>query len=295
MITLDGPVAHLGRALIDTPERLRRMDADGIDVQLLMVSAPGVQVFEPELGSALARHVNEAIAETIAAHPGRFAGLAAIAPQDPDSAVREVDRAIGGLGLHGVVVNSHTGGKYLDDSTFAPILAAIERHDVPLYIHPREVPEPMRPFFDAPVVAGATWEYGVEVGTHLLRMIGAGVFDAFPRLRVVVGHMGEGLPFWLDRIDNRFLASGGRAIGLSLLPSEYIRRNVWITTSGMNYQRPLQLAIDELGGDRILFAADYPFEDQAAAVDGLEQMDISAATKRAIFGGNARSVFRITM
>jgi 5-carboxyvanillate decarboxylase len=200
---------------------------------------------------------------------------------------------VGELGLKGAIVNSHTFGVYLDDPATFPLLEAIESLQVPLYIHPRETPAPMRQYLTGPAVEGATWEYAVEVGTHLLRMVGAGVFDRFPRLTVVVGHMGEGLPFWLPRIDNRYLASVHGSRPAELLPSEYIRRQVFVTTSGMNFLEPLRLTIDVLGIDRVLYASDFPFENQGEAVRAVEEMPLDSADKRALFETNPARVFDV--
>ncbi|WP_382303701.1 amidohydrolase family protein [Herbiconiux sp. UC225_62] len=293
LLTLDGPAAFLAERLIDHDARLAAMDRDGIDLQLLMVSAPGVQVFSPADASALAADVNDELAELCRSHPTRFAALAAVAPHDPLVAAAEVERAVRELGLRGAVVNSHTQGVYLDDPASFPLLEALEALEAPLYIHPREAPAPMRPFLAGPAVEGAVWEYAVEVGTHVLRMIGAGVLDRFPRLQIVVGHMGEGLPFWLPRIDNRYLASVHGPRRAELLPSEYIHRQVSITTSGMNFLEPLRLAIDVLGTGKVLYASDYPFEEQGAAVAAIEAMPLDEAQRRALFETNAARVFSL--
>lgn len=293
LLTLDGPARRLATRLIDHEARLAAMDEDGVDMQLLMVSAPGVQVFDAVTATQLARDVNDELAELCASHPDRFAALAAVAPHDPRGAPDEIARAVGKLGLRGVVVNSHTHGLYLDDPLFIPFLEALEDAGVPLYIHPRESPAPMRPYFEGAATEGAAWEYAVEAGTHFLRMVGAGVFDRHPRLRVVLGHMGEGLPFWIPRIDNRFLASLRDARRCERLPSEYVRDHLVVTTSGMNYREPLALALDVLGQDGVLFAADYPFENQGDAVDGVEQMGLPDDVKRALFESNAVRVFNL--
>lgn len=291
LLTLDGPAKVLAESLVDHEARLEAMDRDGIDVQVLMLASPGVQVHPPLEATALSRAINDEISDLCRSHPTRFSALAAVAPNDPVGAVREVTRAIGDLGLCGVIINSHTGGVYLDDPATYPLLEAIEALRVPLYIHPREVPGPMRPFLRGPAVGGATWEYAVEVGTHVLRMIGAGVFDRFPELTVVIGHMGEGLPFWLPRIDNRYLVSTREPRPMQLLPSEYVARNLFITTSGMNYAEPLRLALKVMGPDRVLYASDFPFEDQGDAVRAVEDMSLEATVKKSLFEENAVRVF----
>lgn len=296
LMTADGPAAALVRALVDIgPGRIGLMDADGVDVQLLLLASPGVQVFDPQTAVALAADANDWVAEGRASFPTRLAALTTVAPQAPEAAAKEVERGMIRLGMKGVLINSHTGDEYLDQPKFWPILEAAEALDAPIYIHPREPASGMREIMAGPVVGGPAWAYGVEVGTHVLKLIGAGVFDRFPRLRIVIGHMGEALPFWLPRIDNRYLAMRGSMFGgarpMQRLPSDYIRENIWITTSGMNYWPQLKMTLDVLGADRVLYATDYPFETQAEAVGFAEAMPLTAAGKKALFEDNAVRVF----
>ena len=298
LITGMGPSANGARTLLDLDAgRLAVMDADGIDVQLLLLSAPGVQVFERDIAVALAIESNDYAAAACRKHPTRFAALAAIAPQDPAAAANELERATRTLGLKGGIINSHTFDHYLDEQQFWPIFEAAEALDVPIYIHPREPASGMREIMAGPVVGGPAWAYGVEVGTHILKLIGAGVFDRFPKLRIVVGHMGEALPFWLPRIDNRYLAMRGTMFAgfkpLPRMPSDYIRENLWVTTSGMNYWPQLRMTLDVLGRDRVMYATDYPFEKQAEAVGFVEAMPLSTSDKKALFEDVATRVFRL--
>ncbi len=295
LVTDPGPAAFLAKLLVDIGEgRLATMDRDGIDMQLLLLSAPGLQVFDPDTAVSLAREVNDQASAACAAHPDRFAALAAIPPQAPEQAAKELERAVTKLGLKGAIINSHTQGKYLDEPEFTPIFEALQDLKVPLYLHPRDAAPGIAQYMSNAVVAGAAWEYGVEVGTHALRLIGSGIFDRFPDVQMVIGHMGESLPFWMPRIDNRYQA--GLFMNnskLERLPSEYIRSNFHITTSGMNYLEPLRLAIDTLGLDRVLYATDYPFEKQGETVDAVEAMPISVDEKRALFELNAARVFKL--
>ena len=298
LITVDGTSSSVSGALTDLGSgRLAAMDADGIDMQLLMLSSPGVQVFEKEIAVALAADSNDYAAAACKAHPSRFAALAAIAPQDPAAAAKELQRATQTLGLKGGIINSHTFDRYLDEQSFWPIFEAAEALDVPIYIHPREPAKGMREIMSGPVAGGPAWAYGVEVGTHILKLISAGVFDRFPNLRIVVGHMGEGLPFWLPRIDNRYVAMRtgmfGGAKPMQRMPSDYIRENIWVTTSGMNYWPQLKMTLDVLGRDRVMYATDYPFEKQGEAVGFVEAMPLKAADKKALFEGVATQVFRL--
>lgn len=282
--------------LLDIGEgRIAQMDADGVDMQVLSLTSPGVQVFNPDTAIAIARESNDILAEAIRRYPTRFAGLAAIAPQDPRRSVVEMERAISRLGLNGFIVNSHTNGEYLDEEKFWPILEAAEALDRPIYIHPRSLPEealgPFRPYG----LGGAAWGYAVETGTHGMRLLFSGVFDRFPRLRIVLGHMGEGIPYWVYRFDHMY-DTAKRNWGTGSLkepPSFYLRRNVLITTSGMFSEPVLRYCIEVLGADNIMWAADYPYQDNREAADFLDAARISEADRIKIYSGNAERVFHL--
>ncbi len=193
---------QLVERLTDLGERrLSDMDASGIATQLIFLTAPGVQVFDAATGAALARSSNDQLAEAVRRHPARFAGLAAIAPQDPRGAAAELERGVRTLGLKGAVINSHIRGEYLDDPRFWEIFEAAEALNVPIYLHPNALPPAMvRPFLEGGL-DGAIYGFAVETGLHMLRIIVSGVFDRFPGLRLVVGHLGEAIPFWLSRVE----------------------------------------------------------------------------------------------
>lgn len=272
--------------------RIRGMDADGVDVQILSLTSPGVQLFAPDTAASMARDVNDRAAESVRNWPTRFAALATVATPAPAAAAKEIERAIRQLKFNGALINSHTNGEYLDDQKYWPILEAIEALDVPLYIHPRDP----APGLEGPLAIpgfAVGWGYAVETGTHALHLIAGGVFDRFPKLRVVLGHLGETLPFLLDRLDNRYLWQKNlfNLPGLRRLPSEYFRDNFVITTSGMNYAAPVRAAISAMGIDKVLFAADYPMEVQKDAVREMEAITLSADERRRIFDTNARRVF----
>src|SRR6185295_10898643 len=200
--------------------RIRQMDDDGIYMQLVLLSSPGVQTREENLAIELAAMSNDRLAAATHKYPDRLAGLAAIAPQNPDKAAQELQRAVRTLGLKGAVINSHTNGEYLDDPKFWPILACAEALDVPIYIHPRD-PSPQMggPLGIPGFLVG--WGWGLEVGTHAIRLIASPVFDEFPKLRIVIGHMGEGIPFLLPRLDNRYARDRGPKRKWN--PSEYFK------------------------------------------------------------------------
>ncbi len=244
----------LTRALSLGDGRIEAMDAAGIDMQLLSVTSPGVQVYDAAKGSELAQSVNERLAEAVQEYPDRFAGLATIAPQDPQGAARELDRAVRQLGMKGALINSHTKGEFLDDEKYWVILEKAQALDVPIYIHPRTpAPDMLPPFQKYFGLEAAAFGFNVDAGLHALRMILGGVFDQFPKLKIVLGHMGEGLPFWLPRIDKKMALFAGfkePQPRLQKKPSEYFLENFYITTSGMNYEQPLKLALEVVGADR---------------------------------------------
>ena len=280
--------------LLDIGEgRLAEMDANGVDMHLLSLTVPGVQMFEPATAVAFARLSNDRLYDTVRRHPTRFAGLASFAPQDPAAAAKEMERAINSLKLNGFLVNSHTQNAYLDEERFWPILEAAEALGAPLYIHPRAPSDGMAAPFRDYRMDGSIWGYGMETGTHAVRLMLSGVLDRFPRLRIVLGHMGEGLPFWLWRLD--YMASPGSRADLrnQLKASEYFRRNFAITTSGLEDPVVLRLCVDKIGIDNVMWAIDYPYQPTAPAVAFLESARLSAADLERIAHGNAERIFGI--
>lgn len=275
--------------------RIAHMDSLGIDMHILSLTSPGVQVFETALATRLAAESNDALAAAVKAYPTRFAGLAAIAPQDPAAAAREMERAVRKLGLCGVIINSHTMGEYLDAPKYRPIFEAAEALDTPIYLHPREpAPSMVTPYLDYGLFF-ATWGFAAETALHAMRLIMSGTFDRFPKLKIVLGHMGEGLPFWLQRIDNRYLLELkiGATDKLARMPSEYFLDNFVITTAGVTSMPALRLSLDVLGVERILFAADFPYEDDAEAVRFMDNAAVTEAERKQIYETNAQRVFKL--
>jgi 2,3-dihydroxybenzoate decarboxylase len=280
--------------LLDMGEnRIKDMDATGIDVQLLLLTAPGVQVFSKDKATSLAADSNDQLAEAIRKYPDRFAGLAAIAPQDPGAAAKELERGLK-LGLKGAVVNSHTMGEYLDNPKFWEILEAAESLNVPIYIHPQTPsPDMVMPFVRRGLDT-AIMGFGVEVALHTLGIITSGALDRFPDLKIVIGHGGEGLPYWLYRID--YMQEYNRQAfmpKLEMLPSDYMKRNIYITTSGLPWAPAITMAQSVLGMDRVLYAMDYPYQYRVEEVTMTDNFPISDANKKKLFQKNAEKVFSL--
>jgi predicted TIM-barrel fold metal-dependent hydrolase len=292
-------IPQLRRALSDFDQRLRIMDQAAVDMHLLSFTAPGVQMHEKRRATELAAQLNDQLVAIIQRQPDRFAGLGSIAPQEPDRAAQEIERIMGPLRLNGLVINSHTFGRYLDEAEFDPILAAAESNNAAIYLHPR-VPSPalLRPLNSYGLHA-SLWGFAVEAGTHALRLIMSGAFDRFPRLKIVLGHAGEALPFWLYRLDNmakKMWALGGEKFGmrkLELTPSEYLRQNFAVTTSGMEDPEVLMLCINKLGEENVMFAIDYPYEDSMHAMDFLNFAPLTPRQRALFSHQNAERVFHI--
>ena len=290
---------HIAMCMSDLDDlRLQHMDAAGIDMQILALTAPGVQVMDAATGTSFARDANDELAAGIRRHPTRYAGLAACAPQDPQAAAREIQRGVGELGLKGVIINSHTQGEYLSDTKFWPILEACEALDVPIYLHPNSPPKNMiGPLLECGL-DGAIYGFGVETGMHMLRIITSGAFDRFPKLQVIIGHMGEALPFWLYRLDymHRATVASGRYASMKPLQrtiGDYLRNNVLFTNSGVAWEPAIRFTQSVIGVDRVLYAMDYPYQYSLEEVAALDALDISDADKHAFFQGNAERVFRL--
>ncbi len=292
----DDVQARLLPRLLDLEkERLQDMDKNDVDMHLLSLTAPGVQMFDADTATDLAALANDKLAAVIKRHPKRFAGLASFAPQSPNRAAKEMERAINKLKLNGFVVNSHTNNEYLDYPKFFPILEAAEALDACIYIHPRAASDGMSAPFRDYGLDSAQWGYGMEVATHAVRMIVSGVFDRFPKLKICLGHMGEAVHFWFWRLDymNKNAQNRGSAPKTKLTPSEYFKRNFVITTSGQESHLALDYSIKALGIDNVLWAIDYPYQPSAPAVAFMDSASVSAAEREKLYHGNAERIFHI--
>lgn len=274
--------------------RIADMDAVGVDMQVLSLTSPGVQVFDADKATALAASSNDRLAEAVRKYPDRFAGLIAIAPQDPVRAAKEIERGMTKLGLHGIIVNSHTKDHYLDEKQFTPIWEAAEAYNAPIYIHPRAPSSGMlKPFIEnnRDLLRGDLG-FSVEVELHTLAIINAGIFDRFPKATVVIGHGGENIPYNLFRLDATYRVRRPPTKSKNP-PSYYMKNNVYITNSGVAWAPAVQFAQHVLGVDRVLYAMDYPYEYVAEEVKILDAMPINYEDKKAFYQTNAERVFNL--
>ncbi len=297
--TFDGPegrAPEIRRRLDDLGElRLKEMDEAGIDVQVLSHGAPSTQRLDAPTAVRLARDANDRLAKVIAARPDRFAGFAALPTPDPKAAVTELDRAIGELGFKGAMVHGLTNGVFFDDKRFWPIFERAQALDVPLYVHPAAPHSAVVDAYykdyvkDFPAILNAAWGFTVETATQGIRLVLSGVFDAYPDLKIILGHMGEGLPFLLWRIDHALSRPGNRRISFR----EQFSRHFYITTSG-NFSTPALLcSMMELGVDRILFSVDWPFVQNVPGTKWMSELQLSAEDKTKILSGNAKRLLKM--
>ena len=290
------------------PERIKRMDAAGIDLQVLSHVSPGVQTLDRETAILLSIEINDWLFETIKPYPDRFAAFAMLPTQSPKDAAMELERTVTKYGFKGALINGHTQGVYLDDDSFSPLLECAQALDVPLYIHPTDPPQTIVDIYykDYPAMVTGGWGWQVETGTHLLRMISAGIFDRYPRLKIIIGHMGELIPYNLQRI-NKALTLGNWLIagqskdtgtkgpkGMKKSFLYYMRKNVFITTSGVFDHAALNCAVAGLGIDNILFSVDDPFGDNFEAVEFLDTAQLSPVDKEKLAYRNAEQLFKLS-
>jgi predicted TIM-barrel fold metal-dependent hydrolase len=286
-----GRAATLFDQLCDLGEkRIAEMDAAGIDMQVLSLTSPGTEQLEATAATTVACEANDRVAEAVRAHPTRLAGFACLPTADPQAAVAEMERTIRDYGFKGAMINGHVQGRYLDDKFFWPILERAEALNVPIYLHPTPPPQAVIEASYAgfsPIVsemlAGPGWGWHIETAVHVIRLILGGVFDAYPQLQIVVGHMGEGLPFMLQRLDVMPTAM----TKLNHPISYYLRQNVHYTFSGFNFTPTFLDLLLQVGVDRIMFSADHPYASMAHARAFLDQLPVSAADKERIAHGNA--------
>jgi predicted TIM-barrel fold metal-dependent hydrolase len=288
--------ARIYQQLQDVGEkRIADMDAAGIDVQVLSLNSPGVEQAEADVQVAIARESNDFLAEAVQKNPTRFAALAALPVAAPEQAAEELDRRVRQQGFKGTLINGHTRGRYLDDKFFSPILERAAALNVPIYLHPtippKAVVDAQFSGFSPPVsatFAAAGWGWHIETAVHLIRMILGGVFDRHPKLQVVIGHLGEGIPFMLPRLNKNLpteMTKLARPLGA------YLRENVHYTSGGFNFPATFLDLLLEVGVERVLFSVDYPYGSMAEASGFLAQLPVSPADRERIAHGNAERLF----
>lgn len=284
------PPAFVSDRLYDFHDlRIAEMDAAGVDMQVLSHQSPGSQRLPDDVAVEACRNVNDALAAVIAERPDRFAGFAMLPTNLPDAAADELTRAVEEKGLKGALIHGMNHGEFFDLPRYWPIFARAEALGVPVYVHPGLPDKTVTERYYAPydeshsMMTKAAWGFGVETGTQAVRLILSGLFEKHPDLKILLGHLGEALPFWLDRVDESFSRPGNPPSHFA----EVFRRNFWITTSGFFSDAALRCCLEQMSEDRILFAIDYPYASSKDGVDWLNAMDLDPALKAKIFSGNA--------
>ena len=277
---------QLYQRLIDFGERrLEVMNRAGIERAVLSVSGPGVQAErDPAAATRLARQANDFLVAEVQKQPDRYSGFAHIALQDPQGAAAELERCVLDLGFLGAMINGHSNGLYLDHPSLTPFWERAESLGVPVYLHPTDPLVPAPVLDGVPALRRATWEWGFETGSHALRLVFSGLFDRHPKARLILGHMGETLPYLLWRFDSRAKLYG---VKLAKPPSHYIKQNIWVTVSGVLAAEPLYCAVSALGRGRVMFAADYPFENAEEAGRFMDSVPLDPELRSEIAHGNA--------
>jgi 2,3-dihydroxybenzoate decarboxylase len=277
--------------LTDTSRRLEVMDQGEIDLAVLSNAAVVQGSLEPQAALRIAREANDHLAEVVRARPDRFAAFATTPVQHPQEGADELQRAVEQLGLVGTMLFGQTGGRYLDDRSFDPFWERAQDLDVPVYLHAADAAALPASQAGRPELRGPTWSWTAETATHALRIVFGGVFERFPRVRLILGHMGETLPFFLWRLDQRAAAFAEHAPDVT--PSEQVRRNIRVTTAGAFSDEPLRCAIDALGEDSVMYSVDYPFESMTEAAKWLDASKLDAPVRAKIERENARALLKI--
>jgi 2,3-dihydroxybenzoate decarboxylase len=276
--------------------RLKEMDEAGIDLQVISHGAPAVQKLDAESAVRLARQANDRLREAVSAHPTRFAAFAALPTPHPQAAAAELERAVSKLGFKGGMIHGLTNGRFIDEKPFWPVFERAQALDVPIYMHPGPPhPSVIEAYYKEyaqayPQILSAGWGYTVETATQALRLVLSGIFDAYPRLKIILGHLGEGLPFLVWRIDHSFSRAGNKA-GLKF--RDVFCGHFYVTTSG-NFSDPALLcSVMEMGVDRILFSVDWPFVPNPPGTAWMERVPLCAEDRAKILGGNAAKLLKL--
>jgi 2,3-dihydroxybenzoate decarboxylase len=294
-----GQMAEVRAKLLDTAGvRLHEMDAAGIAYSLLSHNAPGIQaVNDPKEAATAARQVNDTLAEIVAGNPARYGGMAILPLQDPQAATVELERCVNELGFPGVMINGFSntpdgqGAWYYDHERYLPFWERVQSLDVPVYLHPRNpLPKDSGIYEGHPEMTGAVWMFTVETATHALRLMMSGLFDRFPDLKIILGHLGETLPHYMWRIEHR-LDCMGDLVKTKQPLRHYLRGNIYTTISGNFHTPALNNTLTEIGADHVLYSTDYPYESMRVASDWFDNVDISEDDRAKIGVTNARRIF----
>jgi predicted TIM-barrel fold metal-dependent hydrolase len=278
-----------------TSVRIEEMDEAGIDIQVLSHAPPGLQRVSAQIAPSLARNVNDRLHRIVQSNPTRFAAFASLPTAVPEAAADELERTVTELGFKGAMIHGLTDGLFLDDRRFWPIFARAEALDVPVYVHPADPhPDVTRAYFGDyakthPMFLRAAWGFTFETGTQAMRLVLCGLFDAHPRLKIILGHMGETIPFLLARIDEAL----ARDTPMKTF-RQYFTRHFYVTTSGFFSNPALLCCVQEIGIDRILFSVDWPFASNSAATAWFERISLSQEEKRKILYGNAQRLLKLS-
>jgi 2,3-dihydroxybenzoate decarboxylase len=291
------------RRLLDPDACLREMDLAGIEICVMSLTSPGVQsVIDKKAAAAVARDANDYAAGFTKKHPDRFSAFAAVALQDPRGAADELERAVGDLGLKGALINGYTNigpdeaVMYLDEQPVWEFWERVSKMLVPVYLHPREpLPSQTRAIRGYPELVGSAWAFTYETASHAIRLMLSGLFDTFPNLQIILGHLGEGLPYLLPRMQHRLdeQRDGERGARAKRRASYYFRSNFWLTTSGHYHSRPLLEAVEQIGDDRVLFSVDYPYEQMTSASQWFDELLIANELKLKIGRENANNLLKL--
>ena len=293
----------LRRRLMDLQgDRLKEMDQFGVEFAIQSLNSPAVQAVQNVRAAIeLAERANDVLANEVAKRPDRLAGFAALPMQDPEAAIVEMRRCIKDLGFVGINVNGFSQKEdlnsliYYDVPAYRPFWASVEKLDVPFYMHPRNPLTDQMPFFEGhPWFTNSPWAFALETAMHTLRLMGSGLFDDFPNLQLIVGHLGERIPFDLWRLDHR-LKKSPQGIPAKKTMREYMCNNIHLTTSGQFYDPPLHLAMHEVGVERIMFSVDYPFETTKDACTWFDSAELSKADRLTIGRNNAINLFNLNL
>ncbi|RRV10535.1 amidohydrolase [Pseudomonas sp. v388] len=290
--------------LLDVNDRLARMDANGIEATVLSLTSPGVQsILDSQLAIDFAQRTNDLLySKYLETHPDRLFGFAAVPLQDPAAAADELERSVKELGMLGALINGYTNigdsetGQYLDEEPMWEFWDRVASLDVPVYLHPREpLPSQREAYRGYSSLVGSAWGFGVETSTHAVRLMMSGLFDKYPNLQIILGHLGEGLPILLPRLEWRLqMQKDGEGLGQAQKPlSHYFNKNFSLTTSGHFHSKSLHNAIAEIGIDRLMFSVDYPYEDMESAVKWFDNALLSENDRGKIGRTNAQRLLNI--